>query len=503
MKGRALCTTLLIVAGSLTADRTPGASPLSRPAARAAASVPAGLIDHLRIGVLKPGGGYAVSSMPLETYVARVLAGEAARDSLPAALEALAITVRTFALANPGRHRADGFDLCDQTHCQVVRTATPATTRAALSTAGRVLVTDAAIAPVFYSASCGGHTEVPSAVWPGADDPPYLPSHDDAACGGEPAWSAELTSADLTRALHAAGFRGNLRDLRIASRNQSGRVARLRMAGLKPEQMSGQELRVVVGRSLGWQHIKSTAFNVRRHGSAYLFTGRGSGHGVGLCVIGSTRLAAEGRSAADILSRYFPGLTISGSTPPTAPSPGSGPEVVVALPEGDEGERAGILKETLMFRDDLVRKLGVPVPRQIVLRFHETTDDYEHASGQAWFTSAAIVNGEVHLLPLAVLRERGVLARTVRHELVHLLTDPVIGRRPMWVREGAAVYFADERRSHDAGWPRLKPELRASCPPDGELRLPASAGALRTAYARARACFARQIQSGKNWRDVQ
>src|SRR5262249_21656131 len=54
----------------------------------------------VRVGVLRPGGGYVVTEMPLEAYVARVLAGEAARDSQPAALEALAITIRTFALAN-------------------------------------------------------------------------------------------------------------------------------------------------------------------------------------------------------------------------------------------------------------------------------------------------------------------------------------------------------------------------------------------------------------------
>ena len=77
----------------------------------------------LRVGVLKSGGGYAVTDMPMETYVARVLAGESLRDSQPAALEALAITIRTFALANRGRHRADGFDLCEQTPCQVLRTA--------------------------------------------------------------------------------------------------------------------------------------------------------------------------------------------------------------------------------------------------------------------------------------------------------------------------------------------------------------------------------------------
>ena len=115
--------------------------------------------------------------IPLETYVARVLAGEAARDSPPAALEALAITIRTYALANRDRHRADGFDLCDETHCQVIRAATPLTERAARSDGrpGAACAT-AVVASVYYSASCGGQTEIPSNVWPGADDPPYLPS---------------------------------------------------------------------------------------------------------------------------------------------------------------------------------------------------------------------------------------------------------------------------------------------------------------------------------------
>jgi SpoIID/LytB domain protein len=135
----------------------------------------------LRIGFARAGGGHTVQVIPLETYVARVLAGEAARSSTPAALEALAITVRTFALANRDRHRADGFDLCDETHCQVVRAASAATERAATATAGQVLMRGSLIASVFYSASCGGHTEIPSEVWPGADDPPYLPAADELA----------------------------------------------------------------------------------------------------------------------------------------------------------------------------------------------------------------------------------------------------------------------------------------------------------------------------------
>lgn len=488
------------------------AAPVRQPASVAAD------VHTVRVGIAKPGGGYTVTTMPLETYVARVVAGEAARDSEPAALEALAITVRTFALANLGRHRPDGFDLCDQTHCQVVRAATPATQRAADATAGRVLLHDDAVASVYYTASCGGRTEIPSDVWPGAEDPSYLPSRPDDACDRRPLWSAELTSAELLRALRAAGYRGErLRDVRVLSHNESGRVARLRVDGLTPDRISGQDLRVAVGRTLGWQHVKSTAFDLQRRGDVYRFSGHGSGHGVGMCVIGSARMAQTGRTAEQILDKYFPGLQISPATPvarrtepvppplPPArkalPPPDPGP-VLVALPEGDEGERAALLKQTLRARDDLAQVLAVAAPPRITLRFHATTDEYERATGRAWFTSGAVLGKELHFLPIAVLRERGMLDRTIRHELVHLMADTALATRPAWVREGAAIYFAGGTPSPVAQRPAFNPQPRGGCPSDNELLQPVSVGALSNAYARARACFAKQIANGRSWRDV-
>jgi SpoIID/LytB domain protein len=490
-------------------------------------------VDTVRVGIRQSAGGYAVATMPLEVYVARVVAGEAARDSQPAALEALAIAVRTFALANLARHRADGFDLCDQTHCQVVRTATAATQHAAAATAGRVLLRDGLPAPIYYTASCGGRTEIPSAVWPGAQDPPFLPSRVDDACGGAPSWSAELTEADLLRAFRAAGFVGKrLRHVGVLSRNGSGRVARLSIEGLTPDQITGQDLRVAVGRTLGWQYIKSTAFDVRRRGSVYRFTGHGFGHGVGLCVIGSARLAAAGKTPEAILSRYFPGLTVADTwseSNQTVMRPGSDSSqspirprsdssqtsiraradfdrtavgaaresVVVSLPDEDEGERDAIVSEAIRARDELARALGVVPPTQVVVRFHSTTGDYERATGQPWFTSSAVVNGELHLLPVVALRERGTVDRTMRRALLHLMIDDVLARRPAWVREGTATFFADGGRpvSSDRG-------MNAPCPADNELLHPVSIGALSNAHSRARACVAKQIAAGRSWRDV-
>jgi stage II sporulation protein D len=486
---------------------------------------------EMRVGFERPDGSHTIQSIPLETYVARVLAGEAARESPPAALEALAIAIRTFALVNRTRHNADGYDVCDTTHCQVLRTASAVTERAAMATAGLVLTRNGVPVPLFYSASCGGRTEVPSQVWPGYDDPSYLPSQPDDACEGKPEWTADITAADLTRSLKAAGFRGErLREMRVVSRNTSGRVSKLRVDGFYPDTISGQDLRALVGRTLGWLLVKSAAFEMDRRGEVYHFEGHGYGHGVGMCVIGSVNLAARGQTAAQILNRYYPGLDIvsiggspalvARSSPRYAdavapqrsaeafalrsaeafalrPSP-----VELALPDDDEGERAAIETLALRARDDLAKDLGVSAPPRVTVRFHPTTQSYERATGQAWFTSGAIVGGDVHLLPLAVLRDRGVLERTIRYELVHLMVDEVLSKKPAWVRDGAALYYAGSRPESQQDESKFKPRGRLSCPEDAELLQPVSAGALSNAHSRALACFARQAGDGRPWRDV-
>jgi hypothetical protein len=99
-------------------------------------------------------------------------------------------------------------------------------------------------------------------------------------------------------------------------------------------------------------------------------------------------------------------------------------------------------------------------------------------------------------LSIALLQQQGQLERTVLHEVVHALLDAALASRPMWVREGAAIYFSQPPGS------RRKEDGRVRCPTDEELLRPISAGAQRDAYARAVACFARQIDAGRKWSDV-
>ena len=79
---------------------------------------------------------------------------------------------------------------------------------------------------------------------------------------------------------------------------------------MEPNGSRGQDLRAIVGRTFGFQNLQSTMFDVQRRNKVTRFTGHGYGHGVGLCVIGSMKLAAKGQSTASILSRYFPGTEL-------------------------------------------------------------------------------------------------------------------------------------------------------------------------------------------------
>ncbi len=520
----AIAADLLAARGAAPGTAAARAAPFAATAAPPPATPPAAT-QTIRIGTAANG---RILQLDLEDYIARVVTAEGEPTASDAAQQALAVTARTFALANLRRHRRENYDLCDTTHCQVMRPSTAAARRAANATAGRLLLHDGQPASVFYSASCGGHSELASAVWPGAVDYAARSRPDD-ACGQEPKWTSELGAEALERALRAAGHRGDrLRDLRVVERNASSRVVRLRIDGFTPAEISGHDFRMAVGRTSGWQRIKSTAFDVRRTGAGYAFAGRGFGHGVGLCVIGAGQRARAGAAAADILAFYFPGLRVdayraasrvAGAAVPASPvpvpvpapgrpEPPGGPpadprpaDVLVALPASEERERAFVANLIRAARDRIAARAGVPVPATIRVTVHPTVEAFGRSTGQPWWVSGATEGQTIDLLPITMLRQQGQVERTIRHEVAHALVDSVLAERPLWVREGAALYFAE---AGVGGASLIVPGLpgRTACPADAEFLRPLSAGAHRTAYARAEACFRRAVAGGKAWQDV-
>jgi stage II sporulation protein D len=79
--------------------------------------------------------------VPIEQYVAAVLAGESIGFRSEQAMQAMAVAARTYAVRFEGRHKSEGYDFCDTTHCQDVRfsAVTERMRRAAEATEGELL----------------------------------------------------------------------------------------------------------------------------------------------------------------------------------------------------------------------------------------------------------------------------------------------------------------------------------------------------------------------------
>ncbi len=419
-------------------------------------------------------GGGRVTVIPLEIYVARVLAGEGEARATDAAQQALAVAIRTYAAANAGRHGRDGFDLCDSTHCQVLRASTPATRSAALASAGRVLTFNGQPAEVFYSASCGGQSERASDVWPGADYP-YLQAGEDDVHAGDPVWTIEIPLRRVQQALRRAGFDGaRLRGVEVQERSSSGRVTRLRLVGLRPDIIAGDEFRLAIGAN----ELRSTAFELRVEGDTLRFTGRGFGHGVGLCVIGAGRRALRGETVEAILAKYFPGLMLTaGIGNARRPVPNPAIDALVAEAHRDLSQR--------------LRTSIAPITVQV----HPSMESFRLATGRPWWVSVVAGGTSIDLAPAPVLAQREGIEAAVRQGVAQLLVAGPLAGRPEWVRVGAARYFAG------SGVP-ARPAAEEGCPSDAELTLAISAAAQRDVDARAEACFARALARTRDWRAV-
>lgn len=88
-------------------------------------------------------------------------------------------------------------------------------------------------------------------------------------------------------------------------------------------------------------------------------------------------------------------------------------------------------------------RLAKPVTLDVIL--HATTQEFVLATGQPWWAAAVIRGSRIELQPLRVLRRRGVLTTTLRHEYAHAVIEALgRGRTPRWLAEGLAIHIAGE-----------------------------------------------------------
>ena len=253
-------------------------------------------------------------TLPSENYVVAALNGEAAPDEPMASLKAMAISMRTFALLNANRHHAEGFGLCDSTHCQALRLgkARPEVERAVRETAGETLWFGGRRAHVYYTQHCGGMSEPAERRLAGGAGAvtsrgimPIL-----IACAvPQPSGTHRLRSLELSSNFSGPGLAHALpiEAIRVTRRSAGGRAELLEVTGQgAPARLSASSFRFAVDRALGWNQMRSDWYEASVSGASLEIAGRGYGHGVGLCQAGAYEMAAEGHSETEILRFLLP-----------------------------------------------------------------------------------------------------------------------------------------------------------------------------------------------------
>ena len=86
------------------------------------------------------------------------------------------------------------------------------------------------------------------------------------------------------------------------------------------------------------------------------------------------------------------------------------------------------------------------------------------------------------------------LTDVLRHELVHVLTGPVLDDAPAWVAEGLATEV--ESGPNTTRRRRSPRPVAGPCPSDALVVRPGSLEAMRDAYARAGACVSAALPAG-------
>ncbi|MES2801158.1 MAG: SpoIID/LytB domain-containing protein [Bdellovibrionota bacterium] len=224
-----------------------------------------------------------IEVVPLTHYLAGVVSKEMPLAWPVEALKAQAVVARSYLFSRMQERRDKIFHVDADQMDQVFQwTDSQKAYQVVASTEDIVLAANKKIVKTFYHSDCGGQTLPADKVWVGAVD---LGTTQDPWCQVRVSnqWSYSVPVSEFSNkdVFEAAYFKNKV---------------------VRFEDWSIQKLRQV----FGYSKIRSSPENIAVDDSAITFSGRGFGHGVGLCQWGSLHMAKKGRTYMDILTHYYP-----------------------------------------------------------------------------------------------------------------------------------------------------------------------------------------------------
>jgi stage II sporulation protein D len=243
----------------------------------------------------RSGGLRAVLEVGMEDYLPGVLSAESGVGHRIPYYAAQATVSRTYTVQAAGRHRMEGFDVCDRVHCQVYHGTAYATEpmyKGVRDSRGLVLVDGEGecITAAFHS-NCGGHTQGAQHVW--QRPLPYLQGVADTFCLAMPHshWENVVARSAWARWLKKHGLK-------------SDGITQWLPRERTPHLMDSTTA-VRSSEARNHFHLRSAFFVAIDEGDSTRFVGQGFGHGIGLCQEGAMARAVAGHAMEDILHAYF------------------------------------------------------------------------------------------------------------------------------------------------------------------------------------------------------
>ncbi len=240
-----------------------------------------------------------INKVEIEHYVAGVVQSEilGASDSLEF-FKIQAIITRTYAINNMMKHYKDGYNLCDDVHCQAYRSRCNKfqILMAVSLTAGDVIVDkDKRMISASFHSNSGGETINSEDLW--NIPTTYLKSVKDTFSNGmrNSVWEHKMPVKEWLSYL-SNNFKFNTND-----------TSKVR-AVLNFDQPTRK---IFLVDSIYLKNIrkdlalKSTFFSVKKQGDQVIIKGKGYGHGVGLSQEGAVKMVRYGYTARQVLQYYY------------------------------------------------------------------------------------------------------------------------------------------------------------------------------------------------------
>lgn len=272
-----------------------------------------------------PGRCLVVNHVNLEWYLVGLLGEEMKSEWNTETLKAQAVASRTYALSRMKKVREDKSRLYDLESTEKDQMYSGkkgealSNQRAVRATSGVILSGNGKLIPAYYHSTCGGLTELPKEMW--GNSPPGYKRVSCPYCHSSPAfrWTLALGMDKILKTLRKSGFKNSLKvgkkmkandmvGMFVSKRSFSGRAQEVSFAwsgGITS--MRAKEFRNVIGT----RKLKSEWFELTRIPSEFGnykvgFSGRGYGHGVGMCQWGAKRMGEFKKGFREILKFYYP-----------------------------------------------------------------------------------------------------------------------------------------------------------------------------------------------------